>query len=129
SFKEALTADRAKCNVLEISPLGLVEMTRKRVRESLGQQLNTPCPYCEGKGYVSSALTVCYEVLREIRRQSPNLPGHTIVVCVHPEVADLLAHGENDHLALLETRFVKSVLVEAKEKFHLEQFEIHVKLD
>jgi ribonuclease G len=128
ALQDALAADRAKSNVLEISALGLVEMTRKRVRDSLGKQLMEGCPYCEGKGSVKSRLSVCYEVLREIRRQVTILPGATIIVCVHPEVADLLADAEHEHLVSLERRFSRQVLVEARSNFHLEQFEIHVSL-
>jgi ribonuclease G len=128
ALQEALKGDRAKCNVLKISDLGLVEMTRKRVRESLGQQLTETCPYCEGKGHIKSPLTVAYEVLREIRRQAGGLPGERIRVCVHPEVADLLANAEQDHIAVLERRSGKSIVVEAEPNFHVEQFEIHVKV-
>jgi ribonuclease G len=128
ALQDALRADRAKSNVLKISDLGLVEMTRKRVRESLGKQLTETCPYCEGKGHVKSALTVCYEVLREIRRQASSLPGERIVVAVHPEVADLLA-SEQEHVALLERRAAKSIVVRAEPNFHVEQFEIHVKVN
>ncbi|MCC6746646.1 MAG: Rne/Rng family ribonuclease [Deltaproteobacteria bacterium] len=127
SLEQALQADRVKSNVLEISALGLVEMTRKRVRESLSRQLTEACPYCEGRGFVKSALTVCYEVLREIRRQAPTLPGQGVLVCVHPDVADLLAESEQDHLLVLERRYGKALQVEAQQNFHLEQFEIHVK--
>jgi ribonuclease G len=127
SLMEALKSDRAKSNVLKISELGLVEMTRKRVRESLSQQLTDTCPYCEGRGHVKSTLTVCYEVLREIRRQAAGLPGKGLLVCVHPEVADLLAVSEQDHVAALERRFAKTIEVQARAQFHVEQFEIHVK--
>ena len=60
--------DQAKTNVIKITELGLVEMTRKRTRESLGRMLTEPCPYCEGKGYIKSKTTVCYEILRQLRR-------------------------------------------------------------
>jgi ribonuclease G len=126
SLMEALKTDRAKCNVLKISDLGLVEMTRKRVRESLEQQLTETCPYCEGNGHIKSPYTVCHEVLREIRRQAVSLPGDRIVVCVHPEVADQLASAENDFLAMLERRYSKDIVVKTRGNFHIEQFEIHV---
>jgi ribonuclease G len=126
SLQDALKGDRAKSNVLKISDLGLVEMTRKRVRESLVHQLTESCPYCEGKGYIKSTLTVCYEVLGEIRRQAETLPGDRVEVCVHPAVADLLAAAEHDQVAELERRFTKSIVVTARPDFHCEQFEIHV---
>ena len=126
TLQDALRADRAKSNVLKISDLGLVEMTRKRVRESLVKQLTEACPYCEGKGYVKSTLTVCYDVLGEIRRQAENLPGERIEVQVNPAVADLLAASEHEHVVLLERRFGKTIVVKGEPDFHCEQFEIHV---
>jgi len=129
SLQDALRPDRARSNVLKISDLGLVEMTRKRVRESLVRQLCEPCPYCEGKGFVKSTLTVCYDVLREIRRQSENLPGHRLEVWVNPTVADLLAVAEHEHVVLLERRFNKTIVVSSRPEFHSEQFEIHLPPD
>ena len=69
AFEEALKNDKAKTNVTKISELGLVEMTRKRTRESLGRMLTEPCFYCEGTGYLKSKTTVCYEILRQLRRE------------------------------------------------------------
>ena len=126
SLQDALRADRAKSNVLKISDLGLVEMTRKRVRESLVKQLTESCPYCEGKGYVKATLTVCYDVLGEICRQAESLPGDRIEVQVNPEVANLLAASEHEHVVLLERRFGKTIVVKGQPDFHCEQFEIHV---
>jgi len=129
ALQEALKSDRMRTNALEISALGLVEMTRKRVRESLLRQFTEPCPFCAGKGYLKSAITVCYDVLREIRRQSPSLPGETLIVAVNPEVANLLADEEQEHLELLERRFGKVIVVDPRPSFHIEQFEIHVNVD
>ncbi len=129
ALRQALKADRARTKVLEISELGLVEMTRKRVRESLIRQVTVPCMYCEGKGYLKSPVTVAYDVLREIRRNAAMLPGKAVVVCVHPDVADQLADEESDHLELLEKRYHKEIMVDAQPKFHVEQFEIHVTVD
>ena len=126
ALNDALANDRARFNVLPISELGLVEMTRQRVRESLSRQLAEPCPHCEGKGRIRTAVTVCYEVLREIGRQAAQLPGPALTVCVHPEVADLLADAEREHLVRLERRLDKEVAVAARPNFHVEQFEIHV---
>jgi len=126
ALHEALKSDRAKSNVLKISELGLVEMTRKRVRESLEQQLTQACPYCEGKGHIKSLVTICHDVLREIRRQAGRLPGGRIIVCVHPEAADLLASSEAEYIVELEHRFGKDIVVKARPGFHVEQFEIDV---
>ena len=74
AFEEALKARQGQANVTKISELGLVEMTRKRTRESLGRMLTEPCPYCEGKGYIKSKTTVCYEILRQLRRDGHSYP-------------------------------------------------------
>jgi ribonuclease G len=126
ALQDALRSDRAKSNVLKISELGLVEMTRKRVRESLEQQLTQACPYCEGRGHIKSLTTICHDVLREVRRQGGQLPGERIIICVHPEVADLLASSEAEHMVELERRLQKAIVVKARAGFHVEQFEIHV---
>ena len=68
TFKEELRKDRSRTNILKISELGLVEMTRKRVRDSIQRTLCTACPYCEGRGQVKSAISVSYEAMREVRR-------------------------------------------------------------
>ena len=65
ALKQALKSDRSRTRILKISELGLVEMTRKRVRESLIQTLCDPCDYCEGKGYIKNPSTVCYEIIRD----------------------------------------------------------------
>ena len=84
AFNERLRRDRAKASVTRISELGLVEMTRKRTRESLLHTLTEPCPHCEGKGYIKSRRTVAYEILRELRRQGDLVEGDTVLVEVHP---------------------------------------------
>lgn len=126
ALHDALQADRAKTNVLEISQLGLVEMTRQRVRDSLMHQLAGPCPYCEGRGFVKTPATICNEVLREIRRQASNMPGKTIAVRVHPDVGDLLADAESERLGQLERRLGREIVLEQQPNFHLERYEIRV---
>jgi hypothetical protein len=84
-FIRALAADRARCNVVKMSELGLVEMTRQRTRESLGRQLQETCWYCEGRGALKSKRTVVYEILRALMRQAPRLLEEVIVVQAHPD--------------------------------------------
>ena len=69
ALQEALKKDKQKTNILKISELGLVQMTRKRTRESLTRTLCQQCPYCEGKGFIKSQTTVCYEILRALSRE------------------------------------------------------------
>ncbi len=125
AFEEALKLDKAKANVTKISELGLVEMTRKRTRESLGRMLTESCPYCEGKGYIKSKTTVCYELLRQLRREGGTHREDYIVVSVHPEIADILITIESQYIEELEKRLQKRIIIEAKKHFHLEKFEIH----
>ncbi|MDY0000660.1 MAG: Rne/Rng family ribonuclease [Polyangia bacterium] len=121
---DALRADRARSNVGRISELCLVEMTRKRTRESLGRTLTQPCTYCDGKGYLKSPPTLCYEILRQIRREhGPGRPRDVQVFC-HPAVAEAMAQGEAEHVASLEQRLGVSVHVHAERSFHLEQYEL-----
>jgi len=101
-------------------------MTRKRVRESLGRMMCEPCPYCEGRGYVKSKITVCHEIFRELRREMLDIRGTKVMLTVHPQVADLLYDEERRGLEELEKNFKKRITVRAKPGFHQEQFEVAV---
>lgn len=124
ALEEALRSDKSKTNILKISELGLVEMTRKRVRESIGRLMCEPCPYCEGRGYVKSKTTICHEIFRELRREMLDIRGTKVLLTVNPQVADLLYDEERRGLEELERKFKKRVTVRAKPGFHQEQFEI-----
>jgi ribonuclease G len=124
AFNEALASDRARSNVSKISELGLVEMTRKRTRESLRRKLTEACFYCEGKGYLKSKTTICYEILRELRRAGDSIKEDTIAVQCHPEVADLLMTADHEHVDEIEKRLQKRVLVKARASYHMEQYDI-----
>jgi len=123
-FNEHLRKDRAKAAVTRISELGLIEMTRKRTRESLLHTLTEPCTACEGKGYTKSRRTVTYELLRELRRQGDLVEGDTVLVEVHPEVAQVLATTDRPFLEEMEKRLQKRIVVKARGSFHVEDFEI-----
>ncbi|HVX95612.1 MAG TPA: Rne/Rng family ribonuclease [Polyangia bacterium] len=124
AFNDYLKKDRAKAAVTRISELGLIEMTRKRTRESLLHNLTEPCTACEGKGYTKSRRTVCYELFRELRRQGDLVEGDTILIEVHPEVANVLATTDRPFLDDLEKRLQKRLVVKARGSFHVEDFEI-----
>jgi ribonuclease G len=124
AFQEALRQDKAKTNILKISELGLVEMTRKRTRENLVQQLCEPCFYCEGRGYVLSRESVTHKVLREIRKDLPRFGGHQIAIAVSPRVAEMLLGAEREALAELSSEFGRAVEVRAVPGLHQEQFEV-----
>jgi ribonuclease G len=124
SFNEFLKRDRNKATVTRISELGLVEMTRKRTRESLLHTLTEPCQYCEGKGYSKSRKTIAYEIFRELRRQGNLIEGDTVVIEVHPDVAQSLAGSDRPFLDDMEKRLQKRIIVKARGSFHVEDFEI-----
>src|SRR4051812_37837951 len=124
SFNEYLRKDRAKAAVTRISELGLIEMTRKRTRESLLHHLTEPCTSCEGKGYTKSRKTVTYELFRELRRQGDLVEGDTVLVEVHPDVAQVLGAADRPFLEEMEKRLQKRIVVKARGSFHVEDFEI-----
>ena len=121
---EALKKDRAKTNILRISELGLVEMTRKRTRENLSRILCEPCSYCEGKGVIKSKTTLCFEIFREIRREAMNVPSNMIIVALHPEVADFLYDEERYAIEELEDKLKKKIIIKVRSSFHQEEYEI-----
>ena len=125
ALREALKKDKARTNILKISELGLVEMTRQRTRESLENQLLSPCPHCEGRGRVKSAVTVAYEVLRAIKRQQAAMEdGKNIVVRLHPDVANFLYDEKNNSLENLEREINRRVVIKASQELPHQQYEI-----
>ncbi len=124
ALQEALRSDKSKTNILKISELGLVEMTRKRTRENLVQQLCEPCSYCEGRGYVLSAESVAYKVLREIRKDLPRFCGRRIAVTVNPPVAEILLGRARKALTKLGQSLGREIEVRARPGQHQEQFEV-----
>jgi ribonuclease G len=124
ALQEALRADKPRTNILKISELGLVEMTRKRTRENLVQTLCEPCSYCEGRGYVLSHESVAFRVLREIRKHMRTLRGRPIAIAVHPRVAEELLSRSKDPLAKLGEELGAEVEIRARPGLHQEQFEL-----
>jgi len=125
TLEEALKKDKAKTNVLKISEFGLVEMTRKRVRESLVQTLCEPCAYCEGRGYTKSRRTVAYEILRQLRREVlKGSRNQVIYVTAHRDVAHLLYDEERQALEVLEADHGHRIEIRGNPDFHIEHYEI-----
>ena len=124
ALEEALKKDKAKTNILRISELGLIQMTRKRTRESLNHILCEPCPYCHGKGFTKNLRTVCYDIFRELERAA--LEGGTVGarVIAHPEVVDTLFQDERDTLDRLEERFSMKVSIQGDQTLHIEDFKV-----
>jgi ribonuclease G len=123
---EALRADKARTNILKISELGLVEMTRKRTRENLVQTLCEPCGYCEGRGYILSSESVGFRVLREIRKHLPRLKGRPVAVAVNPRVAEELLTGSKQALVELNEEIGRDIEIRARPGLHQERFELTV---
>ena len=128
AFQKALSRDRARTNVTKISELGLVEMTRKRTRESLVQLLTEPCPICEGSGVVKSVVTVAYEILREVRRSGTLVDNEKIEIECAPRVAELLSKQERDYLDHLEKRFQKLIIVIGQKGWKPDQYRVAGKM-
>ncbi|MBM4383647.1 MAG: Rne/Rng family ribonuclease [Deltaproteobacteria bacterium] len=124
ALQQELRQDKAKTNILKISELGLVEMTRKRTRENLVQMLCEPCAYCEGKGYVLTPESVAHKVLREIRKDLPRFGGRRVVVTVHRSVAEQLMTHERSSLQAVERELGREIEIRARVELHQEQFEI-----
>ncbi len=127
-FNEELAKDSTRSNCTKISELGLVEMTRKRTRESLHQLLTERCPTCEGRGVVKSVTTVAYEVMREVRRVGAAVDAEKIIVECPPLVAAWLEKNERDYLDHLEKRFQKLVELKPTRGLPPDQYKVEGKI-
>lgn len=123
---DALRADKSRTNILKISELGLVEMTRKRTRENLVQTLCEPCSHCEGRSYVLSRESVAFRAIREIRKHLPKLRGRKVAVSVNPHVAAELLAGSKPAMAQLSEDIGHDIEVRARPGMHQEQYELTV---
>ena len=124
ALKEAVHRDRSKTHILPISELGLVQMTRKRIRKSLTSTLCEPCFYCEGEGHLISRKSICYDVYREILRDAQDIVGDRLMLRVNPEIAERLHGEENYLLGSLERQLGKQIVIYPNPQFHVEQFDV-----
>ncbi|MCX8070623.1 MAG: Rne/Rng family ribonuclease [Thermodesulfovibrionales bacterium] len=123
SFMEVMKKDRAKNTIYNITELGIVQMTRKRVRESLGRTLSEQCPYCEGKGFVKSPRTVAYEIFGKLRRMNLQ-PNNTVMINANPLVAELLSDEERQGVESIERKYSVKLIVNKEEGIHQEKYDI-----
>jgi len=123
-FRKQLACDRVKTMALGFSPLGLVEMTRKRIRESLAHMLCEPCASCEGKGIVKTARTVAYNIFREILREARQFNPREFRVVASPKVIELFLDEESQHLASLSEFIGKPVSLQSEAAMGQEQYDI-----
>ena len=125
ALKQALKSDRSRTRILKISELGLVEMTRKRVRESLIQTLCDPCDYCEGQGYIKSPSTICNEIIREIHRLgTDNITNKKLEIKVHPIIYDMLFEEDSGLLEEIEKQSNLEITFNINPKLHREKYQI-----
>ncbi len=124
ALEKAMSTDRARHNICGVSELGLVEMTRKRTRESLGHILCEPCPCCEGKGYAKSAESICYEIFREIIREAKQYETTQFLVLASQDVIDRLNDEDSTYVAELEQFIGKPILFQCEAQYGREQFNV-----
>ncbi|HEV7618428.1 MAG TPA: ribonuclease G [Burkholderiaceae bacterium] len=123
-LNKALARDRTKISVSDFSTLGLVEMTRKRTRESLAHILCEPCPACSGKGQVKTARTVCYEILRELLREAKQFNPREFRILASQVVIDMFLEEESQHLAMLGDFIGKPISLQVETVYHQEQYDV-----
>ena len=124
ALQESIKKDKAKTNILDFTELGLVEMTRKRVKQSLEKDLTQSCPYCEGKGFILSELSVGLKVLRTLKKIAIQTPEKSLVVCVHPSIAAYLGQEGGSRLKLVQQKYDLKLQVEDDYNMHREDFKI-----
>ena len=123
-LEESLKRDKTKTHVAQLSSLGLVEMTRKRTRESLGRTLLDSCHRCEGTGYTKSPTTICYQLFREVVAEARAYPCEKLMVIAHPKLIDVLLGEESAQIARLETFLGKQIALKSDAQLEPEHFEV-----
>ena len=124
ALEAELRKDRAKNRMLPVSDFGLVEITRKRQRQSLERALTMPCPYCSGNGRIKSIATIVIEIRREILKKVDDGEAHSLLLRVHPEIYRALAGEERRLIEELEERIGMPIHVQSDEHLHHEGFDI-----
>ena len=123
-LEQSLEGDHARHQITPVSPLGLVEMTRKRTRESLQHILCEDCPSCEGRGFILTVETVCFEIFREIIRQARQFEFDEVLVLAHQEVIELLLDEQAQSLAVLGEQTGKSIRLQTESLYQQDQFDV-----
>jgi ribonuclease G len=124
TLEHSLAGDRAQAHIVSLSPLGLVEMTRKRTRESLEHLLCEACTACGGRGFVKTAETVCNEIFREILRHGPNPTGRELLILAHADVVERLLEAEAATLGELKAQVGLPIRLQVEGLYGVDQFDI-----
>jgi ribonuclease G len=124
TLEEAMRADRAPYKILSFNDFGLVAITRKRVKQSLERTLCSPCPYCDGAGYVKSVPTVITEIIEEARKIAGAIDKEDVTLRVNPEVAKVLKSTRNDYLQEIEDTLGRQVVIKSDPLLHQEKFDL-----
>ncbi len=123
-LEQSMLRDHARHQITPVSPLGLVEMTRKRTRESLQHILCEDCPNCNGRGFVMTSATVCFEIFREIIRQHRQFKFDELLVLAHQDVIELLLSDEANGLVALEAQTGKAIRLQPESLYLRDQFDV-----
>ena len=124
ALERALAGDRAQTHIVSLSPLGLVEMTRKRTRESLEHLLCQPCPSCAGRGFIRTPETVCNEIFREIVRQSRQFASRELLILAHQDVVDRLLDEESATLGELEAQVGRPIRLQVEALYGVDHYDV-----
>jgi ribonuclease G len=125
ALEEAMRADRAPYKILQFNDFGLVAITRKRVKQSLERTLCSPCPHCDGAGYIKSVQTVVSEILTEARKMASSVEGKDVMLRVHPDVAKELKSNNGRLLNEMEELTKRTIIVKSDAAVHQQQFDIN----
>ena len=123
-FQEAMRDDKSKVNILKLSEFGLVQMTRKRLSESLPQMMCEPCLYCGGEGFIKSRRTICHEIFRKITRDARKIGGSHVTIKVHPHIADMMLNEESYTIELLEQKTGKRFTIIPVPDMHIKRYDV-----
>jgi ribonuclease G len=123
-MNEAMKKDKSQTNVLPLTELGLIQMTRKRTRKNLTRTLCEPCFYCNGDGHLLSGKSICHKIYRDLLNEAGDILGNRFTIKVHPEIAQLL-HGREKHLiSSLEKQFSMPIAIYPEPHYHMEEYHI-----
>ncbi|MCJ8500890.1 Rne/Rng family ribonuclease [Desulfatitalea alkaliphila] len=124
ALTEGFSKDRSKNHILPMSEMGLIQMTRKRIRKPLMRQLCSPCFYCEGEGHLLSGQTICYNIHREILRNCQDMAEGEVILKVHPQIAEQMLGEENHIICSLEKSLGRQVTIYPEPRFHFEEYDV-----